>query len=275
MKEKRYENDSFHGGPSKFKDTNNYTIEGWMVNVLKLKGNELTVFALIHTYTQQYPWFECSQGYMADATGVSKTSVNSTLKKLVEKKFLIKVDFIAPMTNSKYCKYRVNEQYIDSLIYDIPGEETCPGGEETCYNILINNKNNNNYNNYNNVSNLTGGVSKSECLKAFLAKYEEIYGSKYTDIFPKMYSNLASINDALGEKEDYTVLSKKLIEWMMFWSTSDWQKLEGNFTLGAVTQLWIRNKLDGKIPKNPPKSNLHDESDLTGVIRPTKRRIDS
>ena len=38
---------------STFSDYNEYVVNGWMVNKLGLKGNELVVFALIHAYSQE------------------------------------------------------------------------------------------------------------------------------------------------------------------------------------------------------------------------------
>lgn len=36
----------------KIRDENFYTVLGWMLNVLKLKGNNLIVFAIIYSFSQ-------------------------------------------------------------------------------------------------------------------------------------------------------------------------------------------------------------------------------
>jgi len=241
---------------------------GFMVNELNLKNTELEVYAIIYSFSKDGKhWFTGNQQYLCDWTNKGKSAIQNALNSLVEKELILKEEYYN--NDVKYCEYCIN---INKLDFNNPGYDEKEGTPvKTKVNNTLNNINNNINKNNIKIEKEAGGMKNSECLKIFLTKYEEIYGTKYTDIFPKMYANLDSINNALGEK-DYKLLSEKLVEWMLFWSTSDWQKLEGNFTLGAVTQLWIRNKLDGKIPKNPPKASLHDESDLKGVIRRTPRR---
>ena len=70
---------------------NFYTTFYWMVSDLKLKGAELTTFAIIYSFSQDgVSWFSGSLSYIADFIGVSKQTVITNLKKLIDKGFVVK-----------------------------------------------------------------------------------------------------------------------------------------------------------------------------------------
>ena len=246
---------------STFSDYNEYVVTGWMVNRLELKGNELVVFALIHAYSQAYGWYMNSQQYTADATGVSKVSANNSLKKLVEKDLLIKEDYTIGATNSKFCKYKVNLKKVDELCR--PDKETLPPGKETCYNNIYNINDNIN-NNKDNIEerNLTGDSK---------------------DLVEELFNNYTENNDlydALMEFSDYRKEKKKpLTERAAKGVLKELDKLNTDKEKIQCIERSIMSDWTGvfanKENNTPKKKNLHDESDLKGVIRPTKRRIDS
>lgn len=61
-------------------------IQAFMVNDLKLKGNELIVYAAIYGFTQDGEhWFYGTKGYLAEWCGATKGTVGNCLKSLVEK----------------------------------------------------------------------------------------------------------------------------------------------------------------------------------------------
>lgn len=66
------------------------TILPFMVNDLKLKGNELLTFAIIHGFTMYGDggWFTGSSSYIAEWCGCSKPTVFRCLKSLEEKGFI-------------------------------------------------------------------------------------------------------------------------------------------------------------------------------------------
>lgn len=73
------------------KDNNYITIQGWMINTLKLKGNELMVFALIYGFSQDgQSRFKGSLKYLNDFLGVSTNTTRKTLDILCEKDLIIK-----------------------------------------------------------------------------------------------------------------------------------------------------------------------------------------
>lgn len=96
---------------SKIKDQNFINIQGWMINRLKLKGNELFIYAIIYGFTQDgEQWFEGSRQYLADWCNSTKQGIQKNLNSLVEKKILIKEEFM--VNNVKFCKYKANLDYI-------------------------------------------------------------------------------------------------------------------------------------------------------------------
>ena len=79
-------------------------IQGFMVNDLKLKGNELLVYAVIYGFSQlEGQKFTGSLQYLADWTNSSKQGVLKNLKSLVEKGLIGKNDIL--INGVKYCEY--------------------------------------------------------------------------------------------------------------------------------------------------------------------------
>ena len=92
----------------KVKDKNYVVIQGWMVNKLKLKGNELIVYALIYGFSQsENQKYAGSLQYLADWTNSSKHGVMKNLKSLVEKGFIQKEERM--INGIKFCEYHATE----------------------------------------------------------------------------------------------------------------------------------------------------------------------
>lgn len=89
---------------SKVLNENFITIQGWMVNELKLKGNELLVYAIIYGFSQaENQVFNGSLQYIADWVNTSKQTVINTLKSLQEKGFIEKREKY--VNGVKFCEY--------------------------------------------------------------------------------------------------------------------------------------------------------------------------
>ena len=73
------------------KDNNYYTVIGWMVNKLNLKGNELNTYAIIYGFTQDgHSKYTGSFKYLCDTLGITRKTAYSTLKTLEDKDLIIK-----------------------------------------------------------------------------------------------------------------------------------------------------------------------------------------
>ena len=89
------------------RDTNYITILAPMITRLKLKGNELLVFALIHGFSQdRESRFKGSLKYLIEWTGLDKTTVIKILKSLVEKRYIHKFEY--EKNKVRFCEYSTN-----------------------------------------------------------------------------------------------------------------------------------------------------------------------
>lgn len=89
------------------RDSNYITILAPMITRLKLKGNELLVFALIHGFSQDgESRFKGSLRYLVEWTGLDKTTVIKLLKSLVDKKYINKFEY--EKNKVRYCEYTTN-----------------------------------------------------------------------------------------------------------------------------------------------------------------------
>lgn len=80
---------------AKIKNTNFYTVHGWMINDLGLASNELLIFSIIYGFSQDgSSEFTGSMNYLADFINSTRPTVSKCLKNLTDKGFLIKTDRI-------------------------------------------------------------------------------------------------------------------------------------------------------------------------------------
>lgn len=78
---------------SMVKDTNYYTIFGWMINRLHLKGTDLKIYAVIFSFSQDgKSEYKGSNSYLADFTGTGERTVSRILADLESRKFIEKTD---------------------------------------------------------------------------------------------------------------------------------------------------------------------------------------
>ena len=116
---------------SAVKNDNYFQVQGWMVNELGLKGNDLLVYAIIYGFSQtDDQYFTGSQQYLADWTNSTKKGIRKNLQSLVEKGLLIKID--KTINNVKYCEYKALRKPITSEQKPLEdGEQSSPGGEQS------------------------------------------------------------------------------------------------------------------------------------------------
>lgn len=70
---------------------NYYVIQGWMRNVLGLRGSALDIYAIIYGFSQvAHQEFTASINYLCEWVGASRPTVINTLKELVEGGYLTK-----------------------------------------------------------------------------------------------------------------------------------------------------------------------------------------
>jgi len=97
------------------KDNSFFVVQGWMINCLKLKSNELLIFAIIYGFSKDNQGkFDGSLKYLADASGTSKNTVINALHSLIEKEYIIKENVV--VNNITFCKYFQNDMVVQNLV---------------------------------------------------------------------------------------------------------------------------------------------------------------
>lgn len=128
-------------------DRNYIHISAFMIKDLKLKGNELLLYAIIYGFSQDgESSFGGSRNYLSEFLNVSKPTIDSALNSLCDKGYIIKITETKNRVIFNY--YKINTEILDFTggkeillgskeILPPPSKETLPN----------NNIYNNNYNN--------------------------------------------------------------------------------------------------------------------------------
>ena len=156
----------------KVKDDSNFQIYGWMTNKLKLKGNELLIYAIIYSFSRNNKGegvFNASIPYLQEWTNIASKNVRSCLKNLLDKQLIIKVE--DNYSRRKPNVYKINRQILQGTKGTQTGYETTPvqgtKGTQTGYERYPNN---------NTIINST--ISDEE---QALGKVCEMYAKEITD----------------------------------------------------------------------------------------------
>lgn len=89
---------------NKIKDGNYFVVQSFMVKDLKLKGNELLVYAIIYGFSQaENQTFTGSLQYLADWTNSTKQGVMNALKSLQAKGYIEKNEYM--LNGVKFVEY--------------------------------------------------------------------------------------------------------------------------------------------------------------------------
>lgn len=130
---------------SRVKGDSYILIQGWMINELKLKGNELLIYAIIYGFSQDNAGeFTGGLQYLADWTNGTKRGCMKNLKSLIENGLIVKKEVV--LDGIKYCTYRTK---FTGVVNKVQGgmEQSSPGGMEQSSpnNLSIDNIENNLY----------------------------------------------------------------------------------------------------------------------------------
>ena len=87
-------------------DTGFIIIYPWMVEELKLSGNRLVIYAIIHGFSRNGDWFQGSISYLCKKSGISEKGVRKVLIGLCDDGLLKRKD--RPYKGMKYVDYKVN-----------------------------------------------------------------------------------------------------------------------------------------------------------------------
>lgn len=120
----------------KLKNENSIIVQGWMINELGLKGNELLVYALIYGFSQdEESEFYGSRSYIAEWCSSSLPTIDKALNSLLEKEFIIKRT--ETINNVVFNRYRVNIDNLNEILGVV--KKLYRGSKESLHNNNINN----------------------------------------------------------------------------------------------------------------------------------------
>ena len=166
----------------KLKDDSNIQIYGWMATKLKLKGNELLIYAVIYSFSRNDNGngvFNASTAYLCEWTGLARKNVINCLSNLVSRNLIIKLE-----NNSLKRKpnvYGINKSILDNKTsyetLQALGTKSNKTSYETLHNNNIINTKDNTTINTNNNTIINSTISDEE--KA-LGKVCEMYAKEIT-----------------------------------------------------------------------------------------------
>lgn len=190
-------------------------IQGFMINDLKLKGNELLVYSCIYGFSQvKNQWFTGSIKYLTEWTGASRTTIISILKDFVKRGLLIKQDEI--VNGVKFCKYR-------AITKNTTSTEIVPNNiEHNIDNNLVNN---------------------IDIYSEAVDYLNQKAGTKYKSNSKNTTKHIkARINDGYTLEDFKSVIDKKCSEWL----NTDMEKYLCPDTLfGSKFEKYLNQKING------------------------------
>ena len=173
-------------------NTDFLNIQGWMINELNLKGNELIIYALIYGFTKDgVSEFRGSRQYMADWTNSSVKSVQNVVNSLVNKGMIEKNNHINKYGSLETSGYKAinvpklssekSSSPLEKKVHEGSEKSSSPlvkkvheGSEKSSHNNIDNNISNNIDNNIsNNIVDIKEKNIKKESVNSVIAEYTE------------------------------------------------------------------------------------------------------
>lgn len=203
---------------------NYIVVQGWMISELNLSGNELLIYAIIHGFSQDgESKFTGSLAYLERWTNTSRPTVISALKKLCEKKVIIKHEKV--INNVRFNEYQISLPVVKNLYR---------GSKES-----LHNKDNNNI-----VDNININYADKKSAKESSLKYDF---KKLVEIWFEEYTKFKGTEPTFGAVEGKTL---KAIANKIHTKDKDSINLPDNFRmilLMAQTDKWIADNFNLKI----------------------------
>jgi hypothetical protein len=129
------------------RDDSFVVLQPFMVTELKLKGNELIIFAIIHGFTVAECSYTGSLQYLMEWTNSTKQGVMKSLKSLIDKGLIVKNE--KWVNGVKFCEYTTGKQSLQrwSTEFTRVVNKVYKGGQLSLPNNIDNNKADNKDNN--------------------------------------------------------------------------------------------------------------------------------
>lgn len=233
-------------------DENYYVVSGWMINRLKLRGNELTAFAVIYGFSQtDGAVFNGSLDYLCKSIGCARRAALNVLQRLMDKGLIFKQKY--DKNGLKNTAYFCNLKAIDDLTSaeNAPVQKMRPDniyiykntkhtGTKQTSTTSINNTNNNISGTCISGTNIQGGISAN--ISGTKRDKKEKAPVQRVLIRPKVAKNgpqrdfngVGGISTLLGQIEGGKAVLDKFLLFMQ-------GAKEGGLKIGRV---WVRAQID-------------------------------
>lgn len=240
---------------SRINRENYITIQGFMITDLKLKGNELIIYACIYGFTQaEGQTFSGSLQYLADWTNSSKQSVMKCLKSLVEKGLIVKKDNF--VNGVKFCEYYTTKLYTLCNKVSWGMQQSCMGGMQQSLpnnTILDNTKDN-----INNNNSVFANVNEIVDFLNYMAGTS--YRAKSKDTQKHIKARLA---EGFTVDDFKIVINKKCAEW----KGTDFEKyLRPSTLFGTKFENYLNSKGNFKGANGIAVNPNETADDLDGIL---------
>ena len=240
---------------SKVNKENYIALQGWMISDLKLKGNELIIYACIYGFSQaENQVFNGGLQYLADWTNSTKQGVIKCLKSLIAKGFIEKKETM--LNGIKFCEYRATK--LNELLNKVEclDKQSLIDGDKQS---LTNNKE---------PDNLTEKIK--EIINYLNGKLGTKYSYKSKTTQTHIKSRFNEI-DGLTVADFFTVIDKKYEEW----KGTDMEKFLRPETLfGNKFEGYLNGKVNKSVPASKPRYGNFDPNEaFKAALRRTEAEM--
>lgn len=213
---------------------NFYTVQGWMVTELGLRGNELAAYAIIYGFSQDgASKFQGSLTYVAEWLGCDRSTARRVLSRLAEKGLVAKVmagDGITPNSYTTLPLVKNGECETPLEVW-----AKCPQGRGK---MPSNNYNNNNINNYKEREETSAAASPAPASAPAPQKVKHKYGE---------YKNVLLTDEELDKlKADYPQDWQQRIDRLSEYIESSGKRYKNHY---ATIKAWARRDKAAPLPR--------------------------
>lgn len=234
----------------KVKDTSYFTVQGWMLNQLHLKGNQLQVFAIIHGFSHSEDnEYRGSLQYLCEFTGASRSTVIRSLSELQESGFIDKREVYE--NGVKFNRYKASVEMC--VYFDTPRVKMTP---PPCQNDTTPRVKMTPHNIEDNIGN------KIDNTRSASAALEERF-SRFWSVYPKKKSKQSALRawKKIKPSEELTQKIISAVQKQKQWP--EWQKDGGQYIPYPATWLnsggWEDEALSGSDVRSKQSMSHHIE----------------
>jgi DNA-binding MarR family transcriptional regulator len=239
------------------KNENYVVVQGWMINDLNIKGNELIVYAIIYGFSQtEGQVFNGSLQYLANWTRSTKQGVSKNLKSLVEKGYIVKNDKY--INGVKFCEYYTTKfNGVYNKVEQGMQQSLIPPMQQS----LTNNTN------INNTNNNTNNKKENKKEKNYLSPLGEFKNVLLTqEELDKLKTNISNYQEKIEDLSIYLENNPKKKYASHYATILNWYRKEQKNVSNAsntykrqeIVPEWMNKEIQGNKPTAAEQKEMED-----------------